>query len=60
MGKALQKGAWGAGCRLAAVLQGALDRAIQGQQVVQTRETEGRWHCDTVPFPTNKKFALSP
>ena len=44
MGKALQKGAGGAGCRLAAVLQGALDRAIQGQQVVQTRGTECRWH----------------
>ena len=40
MGKALQKGAWGAGGMLTAILQGALDRAIQGQQVVQTRGTE--------------------
>ena len=60
MGKALQKGAGGAGCVLVAILQGALDKAIQGQQVVQTHETGGRWHCDTVPFPTNKKFALLP
>ena len=60
MDKALQKGAGGAGCVLAAILQGALERPIQRQQVVQTCETEDRWHCDTVPFPTSKKFASSP